>query len=230
MCIARQLDLEVQEEPSEEDPSEDDSSGNYIAETAGLEVQAAPGPPAPHQIVPAPLALPYKPAILVQPRQAIPFGRPYRDNTLNGVAAPPPLSSVSSSGYSSSSPSRSSSSSPSRSSSSAPLSPYSGSSRRRSCSSSPSSETSHSASSSPPRKRRMVLIYSSLLTSLSASSSVGPSHKRCRSPTPPLPAAAVSTPPIEMLLPHKRYRGTSSAPQEGVHVEAMVEAILTHHG
>ncbi|GJW04654.1 hypothetical protein Tco_1563510 [Tanacetum coccineum] len=112
------------EESLEEDPSEDDSSGDDVSETTGLEVQAAPAPPEPLQIVPALPALPHRPAILVRPGQAIPFGHPYRIHH-NGVrmlltarkrvralpalspateaaiaqwiAAPPPLSSGSSS-------------------------------------------------------------------------------------------------------------------------------------
>ncbi|GKD34317.1 hypothetical protein Tco_1249826 [Tanacetum coccineum] len=54
-------------EPSEAPPSPDydDSSSNDVPETAGLEVQAAPTPPAPLQIVPALPVLPRKPAIFV---------------------------------------------------------------------------------------------------------------------------------------------------------------------
>ncbi|GKB14614.1 hypothetical protein Tco_0848537 [Tanacetum coccineum] len=104
-------------------------------------------------------------------------------------------------------PSRYSSPSLSGSSSYAPSSPYSGPSRRRSRSSSPSSghHTQH-------RHHHLV--------------------RGVRSLTPPLPsaAAAVSTPPIERLPPRKRFRGTSSAPQEVVHVETTTEARLTHHG
>ncbi|GKF20434.1 hypothetical protein Tco_0069072, partial [Tanacetum coccineum] len=57
-------------------------------------------------------------------------------------------------------------------------------------SSPPSSETPHSTSTSPPRKRLRVLIYSSPSSaSLSPPPSFGPSRKRCRLPTPPLPAS-----------------------------------------
>ncbi|GJZ87966.1 putative reverse transcriptase domain-containing protein, partial [Tanacetum coccineum] len=125
------------EESPEEDPSKDDSSGDDASETAGpLVVQAAL---APLQIVPMLPALPCRPAILVRPGHAIPFGRPYRIHP-NGVrmlltarkrvrappalspateaaivewiAAPPPLSLGSSSKYSSPSLLGSSSSAP----------------------------------------------------------------------------------------------------------------------
>ncbi|GJZ76556.1 hypothetical protein Tco_0641228 [Tanacetum coccineum] len=137
------------------------------------------------------------PAILVRPRQVIPFVRPYRRHPNGWIVAPPSLSLGSSSR----------SSSP------------------------PSSETPHSASTSPPRKRLRVLIYSSPSSaSLSPPPSVGPSRKRCRSPTPPLPALATMSLLHTDLVPHrKRFRGTLSAPQEGVHVKTTVEARLTYH-
>nr|GEZ21443.1 hypothetical protein [Tanacetum cinerariifolium] len=47
------------EEEPEEGPSEYFSSSDNTSEIAGLEVQAAPAPPAPHQIIPAPPALPH---------------------------------------------------------------------------------------------------------------------------------------------------------------------------
>nr|GEX71300.1 hypothetical protein [Tanacetum cinerariifolium] len=54
------------EESPEEDLSEDDSSSDEVSNTAGpLDVQAAPAPPAPHQIIPAPPTLPRMPPILV---------------------------------------------------------------------------------------------------------------------------------------------------------------------
>ncbi|GKB95684.1 hypothetical protein Tco_0981821 [Tanacetum coccineum] len=120
------------------------------------------------------------------------------------------------------------SSSLSGSSSSAPSLPYFGPSCRRSRYVSSSSETSHPSSSPSPRKRRRVLVYSSpSSTSLPTSPSAGPSRKRCRSPASPLPIVeALSTPAIEMLPPRKRFRGTSFAPQEDVHVETTVEAGL----
>ncbi|GJV33802.1 hypothetical protein Tco_1394202 [Tanacetum coccineum] len=131
------------------------------------------------------------------------------------ITAPPLLSSGSSSKYSSAAPS------------------YARPSRRRSRYVSTSLKTSHLTSSSPPpHKRPRVLIYSSSSSaSLSPSPSVGPSRKRCRLPTLLLPATAmiVSTPPIEMLPPSKRFRGTSSAPQEDTHAETTIEARLDDH-
>ncbi|GKE45551.1 hypothetical protein Tco_1472835, partial [Tanacetum coccineum] len=186
------------EEPSKEDPLEDDSSSDDVIETAGLEVQVAPAPPAPYQIIHAPPALPRRPAVL---RMCTPPALSSASEVAiaQWIMAPPPLSVGSSSRYSSSSPLGSSSS--------APSSPYSEPSRRRSRSSSPSSghHTQH-------RHHHLV--------------------RGVRSLTPPLPsaAAAVSTPPIERLPPRKRFRGTSSAPQEVVHVETTTEARLTHHG
>ncbi|GJX76514.1 hypothetical protein Tco_0323325 [Tanacetum coccineum] len=156
--------------------------------------------------------------------EEIPFSPPYRIHP-NGaaiplwIAAPLPLSPGSSSDYSSSL---------SGSSSFAPLSPYSEPSHRRSHYVS-SSETSHLSSSLPPRKMRRVLAYSSSSASLLPSPLVGPSCKRRRSPTPPLPAAAVSTPYIEMLPPCQRFMGTSSAPREDVHSETTVETRLDDH-
>nr|GEU74155.1 RNA-directed DNA polymerase, eukaryota, reverse transcriptase zinc-binding domain protein [Tanacetum cinerariifolium] len=113
------------------------------------------------------------------------------------------------------------------SSSSAQLSPYSGPSHRRSRYVSSSSETSHPSSSPPPRKRRRVLAYSSSSASLPPSPYVKPSRKRYMSPTPPLLVAeAVSTPPIEMLPPRKRFMSTSFSPQEDVHGGTTVKARL----
>ncbi|GKC97909.1 hypothetical protein Tco_1168184 [Tanacetum coccineum] len=67
------------EESSEEDPSVDDSFGNEVPEIAGpLEVQAAPAPPAPRQIIHALPASPRRPIILIRPGQAIPFSCPHR--------------------------------------------------------------------------------------------------------------------------------------------------------
>ncbi|GKD80555.1 hypothetical protein Tco_1347394 [Tanacetum coccineum] len=85
----------------EEDPLEDDSSyDDTFKTTKSLAVQAAP---APFQIVPTPPTLPRKPAILIQPGQAIPLGRPCHIYP-NGVRmlltarkrvrAPPALSSA----------------------------------------------------------------------------------------------------------------------------------------
>ncbi|GKC84532.1 hypothetical protein Tco_1140249 [Tanacetum coccineum] len=63
----------------EESSSEDDSSGDDTLETARpLVVQAAPAPPPPLQIIHMLPALPRRLAILSRPRQAIPFGNPYR--------------------------------------------------------------------------------------------------------------------------------------------------------
>ncbi|GJX18494.1 hypothetical protein Tco_0221171 [Tanacetum coccineum] len=76
--ILSDTDMTIVASDPEESPSEDDSSGDDVPKTAGLEVQAAPTPLAPLQIVPALPALPHKPAILVRPGQAIPFGHPYR--------------------------------------------------------------------------------------------------------------------------------------------------------
>nr|GEX36422.1 hypothetical protein [Tanacetum cinerariifolium] len=72
------------EESPEEDPLDEDFSSNDVDERDGLEIWVAPTPPAPLQIVPAPPTLPRRPAILVQPKQAIPFSRPYRIHR-NGV-------------------------------------------------------------------------------------------------------------------------------------------------
>nr|GEW94299.1 putative reverse transcriptase domain-containing protein [Tanacetum cinerariifolium] len=137
------------------------------------------------------------------------------------ITAPPPLSSDSSSKYLSPL---------SESSSSSPSSPYSRPSHRRSRYVS-SSKTSHPSSSPPPHKRHRILVYSSSSASLPPSPSARPSRKRCRSPTPPLPVteAEVSTPPIEMLPPCERFKGTSFAPQEDVHAETTVEARLDDH-
>nr|GEX87435.1 hypothetical protein [Tanacetum cinerariifolium] len=134
------------------------------------------------------------PAILYGNRQEIPFGRPYRIHPNGWITASPPLSSGSSSGFSSL---------PSGSSSSTSSSPYAGPSRKRSHISSSSLETSHP--SSPP------------------------SRKRCRSPTPLLSATTVCTPPIEMLPPYKRLKGSSSAPHDDVHAKTIVEAKLDDH-
>ncbi|GJX04899.1 hypothetical protein Tco_0190815 [Tanacetum coccineum] len=130
------------------------------------------------------------------------------------IVPAPPFTLGSSSGSLSPPSSEYSSPSLSGSSSYAPSSPYSGPSHRRSRLSYSSSETSHLSLRSPPHKRHRVLIYSSSSASLSPSPSVEPSRNRCRSPTLPLPlpATAVSTPPIEFLPPHKRFRGTLSAP------------------
>ncbi|GKC23804.1 hypothetical protein Tco_1025954 [Tanacetum coccineum] len=162
------------------------------------------------------------PAILVRPGQAMPFGRPYLINH-NGirmtakkrVRAPPTLSSAIE----------------------AIIAQWivvpppllTGSSLERSRISYSSLETSHPSSLPPLCKRCRVLIYSSSSTSLSPSPSVGPSHKRCRSPTSLLPVTVVSTPPIEMLPPHKRFIGSSYVPQEDVYVETTVEARLDDH-
>nr|GEV85397.1 hypothetical protein [Tanacetum cinerariifolium] len=227
-------------------PSEDDSFDDDVSETARLEVQAAH---APHQIVPAPPTLSHRPAILVQPRQAILFGRLYRIHPnavyilltarkrvrappalspatkaaiAQWIAMPPPLSSGSSSKYSSSSMLGSSSS--------ASSSPYTRPSRKRSHISYSSPETSHPSSSPPPHKRCRVLIYSSSSASLPPSPSVGPSRKRCRSPTRPLLSiTTISTSPIEMLPPCERFKGRSSALQEDVHAKTTVEARLGDH-
>nr|GFB64594.1 hypothetical protein [Tanacetum cinerariifolium] len=50
-------------------PDYDDSSSDDVAETARLEVQVAPTPPAPLKIVPKLPSLPYRSAIFVRPRQ-----------------------------------------------------------------------------------------------------------------------------------------------------------------
>nr|GEX29939.1 hypothetical protein [Tanacetum cinerariifolium] len=126
--------------------------------------------------------------------EEIPFGRPYRTHTNKWIATPPTLSSGSSLKYSSLL---------FGSSSSAPSLPYSRPSRKRSHYVSSSLETSHPSSLPPPYKRRRVMVYSSSAL-LPPSPSVGPSRKRCRFATLPLPAiAAVSTPHIEMLPPRK---------------------------
>ncbi|GKD69298.1 hypothetical protein Tco_1323388 [Tanacetum coccineum] len=135
--------------------------------------------------------------------------------------------------------SSSSSSSPSSSLgylASALSSPPSGPSRRRSCSSSPSSDSSQPSSAPPPRKRCRVSSDSSPSSaSPLPSPSAGPFHKRFRSPTPPASTAITPTPvvvsllPTDLLPPHKRFRGTPSAPQEDAPVEATTEARLTHH-
>ncbi|GKB13539.1 hypothetical protein Tco_0847462 [Tanacetum coccineum] len=205
----------------EEDPSEDDSSSDDAFKTTeSLAVQATP---APFQIVPTPPTLPHKPAILLQPRQAIPLGRPYRIHPNGWIMAPPPSSPEPSSPPSS----EYSSSSLLGSLSSAPSSLYSGPSRRRSRISF-TTETSQPSLIAPPHKRHRPLIYlSSSSASLSPPPSVRPSCKRCRPHTLPLPAApVVSPPPIKLLLPRKRFRDSSCFPHEGVHAEAR----LTHHG
>ncbi|GKD15395.1 hypothetical protein Tco_1199802 [Tanacetum coccineum] len=56
-------------------------------------------------------------------------------------------------------------------------------------------------------KRRRVLIYSSPSSALlPPSPSVGPSHKGCMSPTPPLAPATSSSPPTDLSPHHKRFR------------------------
>ncbi|GJU07125.1 hypothetical protein Tco_1123555 [Tanacetum coccineum] len=157
------------------------------------------------------------PVILIQTRQVIPFVRPYRRHP-NGVRmlliarkrvrAPPTLSSATVAAIAQ-----------------WIMAPPSLSSGSSSGSSSPSSlETPHSASTSPPRKRLRVLIYSSPSSALlSPPPSVGPSRKRCRSPTPPLPASTImSLLHTDLVPPRKRFRGTLSAPQEGVHAETTI--------
>ncbi|GKB29814.1 hypothetical protein Tco_0869215 [Tanacetum coccineum] len=203
------------EESPEEDPLDDNPSSDYVSETTRLEVQTAPTPPAPLQIVPALPALPHRPAILVLPRQEIPFGRPYRTHP-NGITTPPPLSSGSSSEYSSSL---------FGSSLVAPSLPYTEPSRRR-------SHYVSSSSSPPPRKRRKILIYSTSSTSLSPSPLVGPSRKRCRSPTTSLLPAAVPAPtslssvPDDRLPPRKRFRGSPAASLQEDAVETTIEATV----
>ncbi|GJW18492.1 putative reverse transcriptase domain-containing protein [Tanacetum coccineum] len=217
-------------------------SPDYVAPTP-------PAPLAPLQIILAPPALPRRPAILVQPRQAIRFDRTYHIHpnmvrmllTLRKRVRTPPAFSLAievgiaqwiaaSLQISSGTSSGCSSSSPSRSSSSVPSSLYIRLSHRRSRLSPSSSEASHPSSSLPPRKRRRVLIYSSSSASLPPSSSVRPFRKRCRSLIPPLPVAvALSSLHADRLPPRKRFKGTSFAPQEDVYAETTVEARLVDH-
>nr|GEU62561.1 putative reverse transcriptase domain-containing protein [Tanacetum cinerariifolium] len=196
------LESDPEEEPSEDDPSNDD-----VPMTARLEI---------------PFCRPYhfylnRAHMLLTVRKRVrppPALAPAIETAITKwITAPLLLSSGSSSEYSSVVPS------------------YAKPSYRRSCYVSSSSETSHPPSSPPPRKRRKVLIYSSSPSaSLTPSPSIGPSRKRCKLPAPPLLATAVvSTPPIKMLPPRKRFRGISFAPREDAHAKTTIEAKLDDH-
>ncbi|GKD44318.1 hypothetical protein Tco_1268963, partial [Tanacetum coccineum] len=113
----------------------------------------------------------------------------------------------------------------------APSVPYSRPSRRRSRPISSSSGTSRPSSGPLPRRRYLVLSYSTL------SASVGPSHKRCRSPTTSRPATTsapttLSYVPVDRLPPCKRLRGSPAISYQDVTIEAVAEpdSPPTHQG
>nr|GEV97433.1 hypothetical protein [Tanacetum cinerariifolium] len=90
---------------------------------------------------------------------------------------------------------------------------------------------SSSSSSPPPRKRHIVLVYSSSSDLLSPSPSIGPSRKRCISPTTSLPATthsptALSLVQADRLPPCKRFRGLPVALLYEEIVEAAAEPII----
>nr|GEV25111.1 reverse transcriptase domain-containing protein [Tanacetum cinerariifolium] len=76
---------------------------------------------------------------------------------------------------------------------------------------------SHPSSAPPPHKRRRVLIYSSTLSaSLSPLPSVRPSRKRCRSHTQPLPVAAASSLPTDLVPHRKRIKAEPTRLQDAI--------------
>nr|GEV89255.1 hypothetical protein [Tanacetum cinerariifolium] len=190
---------------SERDPSGDESSESDPSEVAKpLHAQVVPSPPL--QIVPAPRALPYRPAILVRSGQDIPFGRPYRLH-------PSPIDRWRATPLSTWYPLL--------------LSELSSSSKISSPSSKPSSSsgTSHIPSGPLSRLRHQLSSYSTPLPS----ASIRPSHKRYRSPTSSLPAhvlapTSLSSVPADHLLPRKRFRGSLAASLQEDPIEDTIEA------
>ncbi|GJS00252.1 hypothetical protein Tco_0316760 [Tanacetum coccineum] len=172
-------------------------------------IQIATTPPAPLSIVPGSPVLPCRPAILVLPAQEIPFGRPYCTLpnrvcmllTARKRVHPFPARILANCKRS----------------------------RYVSLSSSPS-----------PRKRRRASPYLSVLASHSLSetssvsdtpTSVGPSHKRCRSPATLLPAvapvrASLSHMAVDRLPPRKRLRGSPTVSLHEETVKDTDEALL----
>ncbi|GJZ91556.1 hypothetical protein Tco_0663483 [Tanacetum coccineum] len=122
------------------------------------------------------------------------------------IMATPSLSSDSSSEYSSATPS------------------YARPSRRR-------SRYVSSSSSPPPRKRCRVLVCPSSSASLSPPLLVGPSCKRCRSPTTSLSAAAhslaaLSPAAVDRLPPRRRFRGSPAASHHEETIEDTIEVVV----
>ncbi|GJY97619.1 hypothetical protein Tco_0514529 [Tanacetum coccineum] len=108
----------------------------------------------------------------------------------------------------------------------APSVPCFGPSRRRSrpISSSSSSGTSPAPFGSLPRRRHLISSYST------PSASVGPSCKRCWSPTTSRPTAAsasmiLPSVPADRLPPHKRLRGSPVVSYQDVTIKATTEPI-----
>ncbi|GJR09334.1 hypothetical protein Tco_0791986 [Tanacetum coccineum] len=119
------------------------------------------------------------------------------------------------------------------SSSPTPSVPHSGPSRRRSrlVSISSSSGTSRPSSVPLPHRRHLVSSYST------PSTSVGPSHKRCRSPTTSRPTSTYaptipSSVHVDRLPPCKRLRGLPIVLYQDVTVEAAAKPVSppVHHG
>ncbi|GJV19903.1 hypothetical protein Tco_1368923 [Tanacetum coccineum] len=119
------------------------------------------------------------------------------------------------------------------SSSAAPSVPRSRPSHRRSrhvSSLSSSSGTSHTPPGALPRRIHLISSYST------PPSSVGPSHKKCRSSTTSLQAAALAPAvlsfiPVNRLPPRKRLRGSPDVSYQDATIEATAEPTISpvHH-